>query len=76
MVNPIMGFPSGASGKETTHQCRRLKRHSFHPWVRKVAWRRKMKPTSRVLVWKIPRAEEPGRLQFKTEGLSRERENP
>ena len=35
-----------------------------------------MKPTSSVLVWKIPWAEEPGMLQFKTEGLSREGEKP
>ena len=35
-----MGFPGGASGKELTCQCRRHKRHRFHPWVWKIPWRR------------------------------------
>ena len=39
LVGP-MGFPGGASGKEPTCQCRRHKRHSFHPWVGKIPWRR------------------------------------
>ena len=34
------GFPSGASGKEPTCQCRRHKRLRFHPWVGKIPWRR------------------------------------
>ena len=29
----------------TTCQCRRRKRHGFHPWVRKIPWRRKWQPT-------------------------------
>ena len=28
-----MGFPGGASGKESTCQCRRCRRPRFHPWV-------------------------------------------
>ena len=28
------------SGKESTCQCRRLKRHRFDPWVGKIPWRR------------------------------------
>ena len=32
------GFPGGASGKEPTCQCRRLKRHGFNPWVWKISW--------------------------------------
>ena len=40
-----MGFPGGASGKEPTWQCRRCKRLGFHPWVRKIPWRRKRQPT-------------------------------
>ena len=35
----------GASGKETTCQCRRHKRREFHPWVGKISWRRERKPT-------------------------------
>ena len=38
-------FPGGASGKESTNQCRRCKRHGFNPWVRKIPWRRKWQPT-------------------------------
>ena len=33
-----MSFPGGASGKESTCQCRRCR---FHPWVGKIPWRRK-----------------------------------
>ena len=38
------GLPGGASGKEPTCQCRRLKRLKrcgFNPWVKKIPWRRK-----------------------------------
>jgi len=37
-VNYIIGFPGGASGKESTCQCRRHKRHRFNPWVGKMPW--------------------------------------
>ena len=40
-----MGFPGGASGKETTSQGRRQKRRGFNPWVRKIPWRRAGQPT-------------------------------
>ena len=39
--NPVSGFPSGASGKESACQCRTRKRHGFDPWVEKIPWRRK-----------------------------------
>ena len=39
-------FPAGASGKEHACQCRRLKRHGFNPWVRKIPWSRKWQPNS------------------------------
>ena len=32
-ISDIMGFPDGASGKESACQCRRHKRHRFSPWV-------------------------------------------
>ena len=35
------GFPSGTNSKQTTCQCRRLKRCRFNPWVRKTPWSRK-----------------------------------
>ena len=31
--------------KKTTCQCRRGKRHWFHPWIRKVPWRKASQPT-------------------------------
>ena len=40
-----LGFPGGASGKELTCQCRRLKKLEFNPWVRKIPWSRKQHPT-------------------------------
>ena len=38
-------FPGGASGKEPTCQCRRLKRRGFDPWAGTIPWRRKWYPT-------------------------------
>ena len=35
----LMGFPGGASGKESTCRSRRHKRRGFDPWVRKILWR-------------------------------------
>jgi len=40
-----LGFPGGVRGKELAYQCRRLKRLSLNPWVRKIPWRRKRPPT-------------------------------
>ena len=37
-----LGFPHGASGKESTCQC---SSHGFDPWVRKIPWRKKWQPT-------------------------------
>ena len=39
------GFPVRASGKEPACQCRRCKRRSFDPRVRKMLWKRKLKLT-------------------------------
>ena len=36
----------GASGKEPTCQCRRLKKHLFDPWAGEIPWRRAWQPTS------------------------------
>ena len=49
----MMGFPGGAGGKESACQCRRHKRHWFDPWVRKLPWRRKWKPTPVLLPGKF-----------------------
>ena len=40
-----VGFPVGASGKESTCQCRRHKKHGFDLWVRKIPWRGKWQAT-------------------------------
>ena len=40
-----LGFPGGASGKESACQCRRCKRRGFHLWVEKILWRGQWQPT-------------------------------
>ena len=40
-----MGFPCGASGKESAWQCRSCKRLECNSWVRRIPWRRKWQPT-------------------------------
>ena len=60
-----MGFPGGTSGKEPACQCRRCKKHGFHPWDGKISWRRStgMATNSNILAWEIPWTEECGGLQ-------------
>ena len=41
------------SGKESDCQCRRRKRHSFYPSVRKIPWSRKWQPSSVFLLGKF-----------------------
>ena len=38
-------LPGGASGKESTCQCRRYKRRRLDPWVGEIPWRRVWQPT-------------------------------
>ena len=45
LVSFIMSFMGGASGKESTCQCRRHKRWGFNSWVRMIPWRRAWSPT-------------------------------
>ena len=40
-----MGFSGGARGKGPVCQCRRHKKCRFHPWARKIPWRRAWQPT-------------------------------
>ena len=40
MAYTRLGLPWWLSGKESALQCGRWKRHGFHPWVRKIRWRR------------------------------------
>ena len=66
-----MGFPSTASGKELTCQCKRYKRDWFSPWVEKIPWRRAWQPTPIFLPGESSWTEEYGGLQSK--GLQRVR---
>ena len=52
------------SGKESACQCRRIRRHGFNRWMRKIPWRRKWQPTPVFLSGKILWTLEPGRLWF------------
>ena len=45
MAFPIRELPRWHSGKESTCQCRRHKRHGFNPWIGKISWSRKWQPT-------------------------------
>ena len=56
-------WASQVAGKEPACQLRRLKRHGFAPWVRKIPWRRAWQPTPVFLPGESPRTEEPGGLQ-------------
>ena len=35
------GLPRWLSGKESSYQCRRCRRHRFDLWIGKISWRRK-----------------------------------
>ena len=41
----VWGLPGWNSGKEFACQCKRHKRCSFNPWVRKIPWSRKWQST-------------------------------
>ena len=44
LVYLLMGFSSGANGKEPDCQSRRHNRHGFDPWVGKIPWKRAWQP--------------------------------
>ena len=58
-----IGFPGGASGRDPTCQCRRLKRCGFNSWIRKDPLEEGMATYSSILALGIPWTKEPGRLQ-------------
>ena len=58
----FLGFPGGASGKESACQSRRHKRCGFSPWVGKIPCRRAWQPIPVFLPERIPWTEEPERL--------------
>ena len=43
--------------------CSQCRRPGFDTWIRKIPWRKGMASHSSILAWRIPRTEEPGRLQ-------------
>ena len=55
-------LPWWLSVKESTCQLQET-RVPFHPWVRKIPWRRTCQPTPVFLAWEIPGTEETGGLQ-------------
>ena len=57
-----ISFPDGPSGKESTHWCRGHKRQFRSPDGEEPL-EEEMAPHSSILAWRIPRAQEPGRLQ-------------
>ena len=48
---------------ELAYQCRKHKRGGFDPWIGATPWREGMGMHSSILAWRIPRTEEPSRLQ-------------
>ena len=56
-------LPGWLRGKESTCQCRRLKRCRFDPWVRKIPLEKEMATHSNLLTWEIPWIGELGGLQ-------------
>ena len=62
-VSSRWALPRWCSGKEYTCQGRRHKRRGFHPWVRKIPWRRAWQPTPVFLPGESPWTEEPCGLQ-------------
>ena len=43
--------------------CLHCRRPGFNPWVGKIPWRREVATHCKILAWRIPWTEEPGRLQ-------------
>ena len=60
---PIMGFPSGASGKEPTCPCRYVKEMQAPSLSREDRLEGGTATHSNILAWRIPWTEEPGGLQ-------------
>ena len=59
-----MGFPGGSEGKKSASNMGDLGSiPGFHPWVQGDPPEKEMATQSRILVWEIPRTEEPQRLQ-------------
>ena len=46
----VRGASQMAHGKESACQCMRYRRCGFHPWFRKIPWRRRWQPTPVLLL--------------------------
>ena len=57
----VLGFPCGSDGKESICQCGIP---GFDLWVQEEPLEEGMATHSSILAWRIPRTEEPGRLQL------------
>ena len=57
-----LGLPGGPRGKELTSQCRRQNRFEFDPLGQEDPVEKGTATHSSTLAWRIPWAEEPGRL--------------
>ena len=66
----VRGLPWWLSGKESTCQCRRCRRHGFYPWVRKFPWRRKWQS---VLVFLLENSMDSGAWQATVHGAEKSR---
>ena len=67
LLKLVIRPPSVAHWKRICWQCRRhrrLRRHKFDPLGQEDPLEKEMAPYSSIFAWKIPWAEEPGRLQF------------
>ena len=49
VLRKLDSFPTGSSGKESSWQCRRHKRHGFSSWTMKIPLRRKWQHTPVIL---------------------------
>ena len=62
--SPCSRKSGGASGKESTCQCRRQNRLRFDPWVREIPLEKEMATHSSILAWEMPQTEEHGEILF------------
>ena len=58
-----LGLPRWLSGKESSCQCRKHRRHGFDSLSRENPLEEEMATQSSILAWKIPWTEESGGLQ-------------
>ena len=65
----LNSLPYWVTSKESTYQCRRLKRHWFDPWVGTIPWRMKWQLTP---VFLLGKSQGQRRLQAIVHGIAKE----